>query len=55
MLYVEPVYVKSNVQNAYPLMQLVLVSYGDAGRLRRHAAGRDRQAAGEGGHGATDG
>ena len=29
MLYVEPVYVKSNQQNAYPLLQKVLLSYGD--------------------------
>ncbi|GIF72831.1 UPF0182 protein [Asanoa siamensis] len=29
MLYVEPVYVKSNQQNAYPLLQRVLLSYGD--------------------------
>ncbi|MEV4537236.1 UPF0182 family protein [Asanoa sp. NPDC049518] len=29
MLYVEPVYVKSNSQNAYPLLQRVLLSYGD--------------------------
>ena len=31
MLYVEPVYVKSNQQDAYPLLQKVLVSYGDGG------------------------
>jgi uncharacterized membrane protein (UPF0182 family) len=31
MLYVEPVYVKSNQQNAYPLLQKVLLSYGDGG------------------------
>ncbi|WP_326562679.1 UPF0182 family membrane protein [Micromonospora sp. NBC_01796] len=31
MLYVEPVYVKSNQQNAYPLLQRVLLSYGDGG------------------------
>ncbi len=31
MIYVEPVYVKSNQQNAYPLLQRVLVSYGDGG------------------------
>ncbi|ASW56618.1 hypothetical protein CIK06_24340 [Plantactinospora sp. KBS50] len=32
MLYVEPVYVKSNQQNSsYPLMQKVLLSYGDGG------------------------
>jgi uncharacterized membrane protein (UPF0182 family) len=31
MLYVEPVYVKSNQQNAYPLLQRVLISYGDGG------------------------
>jgi uncharacterized protein len=29
MLYVEPVYVKSNQQNAYPLLQKVLLSYGN--------------------------
>ncbi|MEU8260120.1 UPF0182 family protein [Micromonospora sp. NPDC048999] len=29
MLYVEPVYVKSNQQDAFPLLQKVLVSYGD--------------------------
>jgi len=29
MLYVEPVYVKSNQQNAYPALQRVLLSYGD--------------------------
>jgi uncharacterized membrane protein (UPF0182 family) len=28
LLYVQPVYVKSNVANAYPLMRLVLVSFG---------------------------
>ncbi|MFD0967720.1 UPF0182 family membrane protein [Plantactinospora endophytica] len=32
MLYVEPVYVKSNQQNAYPLLQRVLISYGDGGQ-----------------------
>jgi uncharacterized membrane protein (UPF0182 family) len=32
MLYVEPVYVKSNQTNAYPLLQRVLVSYGDGGQ-----------------------
>lgn len=31
MLYVEPVYVKSNQQKAYPLLQRVLLSYGDGG------------------------
>jgi uncharacterized membrane protein (UPF0182 family) len=31
MLYVEPVYVKSNQENAYPLLQQVLLSYGDGG------------------------
>ncbi|MEH0843902.1 UPF0182 family protein [Micromonospora sp. CPCC 205711] len=31
MLYVEPVYVKSNNQDAYPLLQRVLLSYGDGG------------------------
>ncbi|MCW6006820.1 UPF0182 family protein [Micromonospora sp. CPCC 205371] len=31
MLYVEPVYVKSNQENAYPLLQKVLLSYGDGG------------------------
>ncbi|SDX97454.1 hypothetical protein SAMN05444365_101256 [Micromonospora pattaloongensis] len=31
MLYVEPVYVKSNQQNAYPVLQKVLLSYGDGG------------------------
>ncbi|WP_181445104.1 UPF0182 family membrane protein [Micromonospora endophytica] len=31
MLYVEPVYVKSNQQDAYPLLQKVLMSYGDGG------------------------
>ncbi|WP_188116842.1 UPF0182 family membrane protein [Salinispora oceanensis] len=31
MLYVEPVYVKSNQQQAYPLLQKVLLSYGDGG------------------------
>ncbi|SCL39715.1 hypothetical protein GA0070624_6664 [Micromonospora rhizosphaerae] len=31
MLYVEPVYVKSNNQDAYPLLQKVLLSYGDGG------------------------
>ena len=35
MLYVEPVYVKSNQQNAYPLLQKVLLSYGDGGRTCR--------------------
>ncbi|GLH97124.1 UPF0182 protein [Phytohabitans aurantiacus] len=29
MLYVEPVYVQSNQENAYPLLQKVLLSYGD--------------------------
>jgi hypothetical protein len=29
LLYVQPVYLKSNVENAYPLMRLVLVSYGN--------------------------
>jgi len=28
MLYVQPVYLKSNVQNPFPLMRLVLVSFG---------------------------
>jgi uncharacterized membrane protein (UPF0182 family) len=31
MLYVEPVYVKSGQQNAVPLLQKVLMSYGDGG------------------------
>jgi len=31
MLYVEPVYVKSSQQNAVPLLQKVLMSYGDGG------------------------
>ncbi|SCL19111.1 hypothetical protein GA0070616_1667 [Micromonospora nigra] len=31
MLYVEPVYVKSNQGDAYPLLQKVLLSYGDGG------------------------
>ncbi|MDG4793813.1 UPF0182 family protein [Micromonospora sp. WMMD1082] len=31
MLYVEPVYVKSNQQDAFPLLQKVLMSYGDGG------------------------
>ncbi|HEX5598013.1 MAG TPA: UPF0182 family protein [Micromonosporaceae bacterium] len=31
MLYVEPVYVKTKQQNAYPVMQRVLVSYGEGG------------------------
>ncbi|MFC0526269.1 UPF0182 family membrane protein [Phytohabitans kaempferiae] len=31
MLYVEPVYVKSNQENAYPVLQKVLMSYGDGG------------------------
>ncbi|MGW0502733.1 UPF0182 family membrane protein [Micromonospora sp. NPDC003241] len=31
MLYVEPVYVKSNQTDAYPLLQKVLLSYGDGG------------------------
>ncbi|WP_199714807.1 UPF0182 family membrane protein [Micromonospora radicis] len=31
MLYVEPVYVKSNQTDAYPLLQKVLMSYGDGG------------------------
>jgi uncharacterized membrane protein (UPF0182 family) len=31
MLYVEPVYVKSNQENAYPLLQKVLLTYGDGG------------------------
>ncbi len=31
MLYVEPVYVRSNQANAYPLLQQVLLSYGDGG------------------------
>ncbi|MEV0000764.1 UPF0182 family protein [Micromonospora sp. NPDC050980] len=31
MLYVEPVYVKSSSQDAYPLLQKVLLSYGDGG------------------------
>ncbi|HYN93477.1 MAG TPA: UPF0182 family protein [Pilimelia sp.] len=31
MLYVEPVYVKSNQASAYPLLQRVLLSYGDGG------------------------
>ncbi|MFC4145986.1 UPF0182 family protein [Micromonospora mangrovi] len=31
MLYVEPVYVKSNTQNAFPQLQRVLLSYGDGG------------------------
>jgi uncharacterized membrane protein (UPF0182 family) len=29
LLYVQPVYLKSNTQNAIPLMRLVLVSYGE--------------------------
>ena len=29
MLYVQPVYLKSNVNNPYPLLKKVLVSYGD--------------------------
>ncbi|MBM0239213.1 UPF0182 family protein [Micromonospora sp. ATA32] len=31
MLYVEPVYVRSNQQNAPPLLQKILMSYGDGG------------------------
>jgi uncharacterized membrane protein (UPF0182 family) len=31
MLYVEPVYVKSNNQDAFPQLQRVLLSYGDGG------------------------
>ncbi|GAB3157310.1 UPF0182 family protein [Micromonospora sonneratiae] len=31
MLYVEPVYVKLNQTNAYPVLQKVLLSYGDGG------------------------
>jgi len=31
MLYVEPVYVKSNQENAYPVLQKILMSYGDGG------------------------
>ena len=31
MLYVEPVYVKSSQENAVPLLQKVLMSYGDGG------------------------
>jgi uncharacterized membrane protein (UPF0182 family) len=31
MLYVEPVYVKTKQQNAYPLLQRVLLSYGEGG------------------------
>jgi uncharacterized membrane protein (UPF0182 family) len=31
MLYVEPVYVKSSSQNAFPQLQRVLLSYGDGG------------------------
>src|SRR4051794_37683474 len=31
MLYVEPVYVKSGQQDAVPLLQKVLMSYGDGG------------------------
>jgi uncharacterized membrane protein (UPF0182 family) len=31
MLYVEPVYVKSNQTNAFPLLQRLLLSYGDGG------------------------
>ncbi|MCI4062525.1 UPF0182 family protein [Micromonospora sp. R77] len=31
MLYVEPVYVKSNQQDAFPSLQRVLLSYGDGG------------------------
>ncbi|WP_175440647.1 UPF0182 family membrane protein [Micromonospora yangpuensis] len=31
MLYVEPVYVKTNQENAPPLLQRVLMSYGDGG------------------------
>ena len=31
MLYVEPVYVKTNQQDAYPVLQKVLLSYGDGG------------------------
>jgi uncharacterized membrane protein (UPF0182 family) len=31
MLYVEPVYVKSGQENAVPLLQKVLMSYGDGG------------------------
>jgi hypothetical protein len=29
MLYVEPIYIKTNQENAYPLMQKVLMSYGE--------------------------
>ncbi|HEU4425767.1 MAG TPA: UPF0182 family protein, partial [Pilimelia sp.] len=32
MLYVEPVYVKSNQENAYPLLQRILLAYGETGR-----------------------
>ncbi|HEX6967339.1 MAG TPA: UPF0182 family protein [Micromonosporaceae bacterium] len=31
MLYVEPVYVKTKQQNAYPVLQRVLLSYGEGG------------------------
>ena len=33
MLYVEPVYVKSNNEDAYPLLQRVLLSYGEGGNF----------------------
>ncbi|MEJ3743900.1 UPF0182 family protein [Actinomycetes bacterium KLBMP 9797] len=32
MLYIEPVYVQSNQENAYPVLQKVLMSYGDGGQ-----------------------
>ncbi|MEH1012832.1 UPF0182 family protein [Micromonospora sp. CPCC 206060] len=42
MLYVEPVYVKSTqVQNSYPILQQVLLSYGDGGSYIVLARGDD--------------
>ena len=44
LLYVEPVYVQASSGSAsYPLLQKVLVAFGDQHRLRRHARRRARR------------
>ncbi len=49
MLYVQPVYVESvNVQSPFPLMRLVLVSYGSTVGFALYPAGGDPAAGSEG-------
>ena len=42
LLYVEPLYVQGRGENSFPLLQKVLVNYGDRVGLRRHPGGGAR-------------